>query len=68
MLNREMLKDIEKIMENITYLQFGNAGDFLEKMHKAQFLPYTDLNQYPSVKEKLNGRRRGKTGGRRRCA
>ncbi len=60
LLNREMLKDIEKIMENITYLQFGNAGDFLEKMHKAQFLPYTDLNQYPSVKEKLNGRRRGK--------
>lgn len=54
--NLEALGETERIAEEITYLQFGNAGDFLEKMHRAQFLPYTDLEQYPTVKEKLAAR------------
>lgn len=48
------LEDVERILRNITYIQFGNAEDFVGKMHAAQFLPYTDLEQYPSVKEKLS--------------
>ena len=42
-----------ELVKKITYVQFGNAGDFVEKMHAAQFLPYTDLDEYPSVKAKL---------------
>lgn len=52
------LADVERIRKKITYVQFGNAGDFVGKMHAAQFLPYTDLRQYPSVQEKLAQRKR----------
>ena len=46
-----------ELVKKITYVQFGNAGDFVEKMHAAQFLPYTDLDEYPSVREKLKKRK-----------
>ena len=55
--DQKALEEVRRLAERITYLQFGNAGDFLEKMYKAQFLPYTDLEQYPTVKEKLRERR-----------
>lgn len=52
-----VLAAAQRILKKITYVQFGNAGDFVEKMHAAQFLPYTDLTQYPSVKKKLEERK-----------
>lgn len=52
-----VLAAAQRILKKITYVQFGNAGDFVEKMHAAQFLPYTDLAQYPSVKKKLEERK-----------
>lgn len=48
----------ERILKKMTYMQFSGAGDFVEKMHAAQFLPYTDLTQYPSVKKKLEEKER----------
>lgn len=53
----DALESVKRILKKITYIQFGNAGDFVEKMHAAQFLPYTDLDQYPSVKKKLEERK-----------
>lgn len=52
------LEDVKRILEKITYVQFGNAGNFVEKMYAAQFLPYTDLDQYPTVKARLEEYRR----------
>ena len=56
-MNLSALEAAERILKKITYVQFANAGDFVEKMHAAQFLPYTDLAQYPSVKKKLEERK-----------
>ena len=53
LLDLRLLKRAEELVKKITYVQFGNAGDFVEKMHAAQFLPYTNLDEYPSVKAKL---------------
>ena len=53
LLNRHLVVRATELVKKITYVQFGNAGDFVEKMHAAQFLPYTDLDEYPSVKAKL---------------
>ena len=52
-MNRRLVERATELVKKITYVQFGNAGDFVEKMHAAQFLPYTDLDEYPSVKAKL---------------
>ena len=53
LMNRRLVERATELVKKITYVQFGNAGDFVEKMHAAQFLPYTDLDEYPSVKAKL---------------
>ena len=52
LLDRHLVMRATELVKKITYVQFGNA-DFVEKMHAAQFLPYTDLDEYPSVKAKL---------------
>ncbi|MDD6661882.1 MAG: ASKHA domain-containing protein [Lachnospiraceae bacterium] len=57
LLDLSALEAAQRILKKITYVQFANAGDFVEKMHAAQFLPYTDLTQYPSVKKKLEERK-----------
>ncbi len=62
LLDMRHLEDVKRILGKITYIQFGSAGDFVGKMHAAQFLPYTDLEQYPSVKARLAERRGGQTG------
>ncbi len=57
LLDRNCQQEAERIVRKITYVQFGTAGDFVGKMHAAQFLPYTDLEQYPTVKAKLEQKR-----------
>lgn len=56
LLDARCLADVERIVRKITYVQFGEAGNFVERMHAAQFLPYTDLDAYPSVKRRLQRR------------
>lgn len=51
--NRERLEDIRYFQETIYYIQFGSIPDFLIKMQAAKFIPHTNLEQYPSVLEKL---------------
>lgn len=51
--NGELLKEIEEIKNKIQYLQLSNATDFLGKMRAASFIPHTNLELYPSVKEEL---------------
>ena len=63
LLDLRLVARADELVKKITYVQFGNAGDFVEKMHAAQFLPYTDLDEYPSVKAKLE--RRHKEGDQR---
>lgn len=58
LMDKGRLEDVKRILGKITYVQFGNAEKFVEKMYAAQFLPYTDLNQYPTVRKKLEEYRR----------
>ncbi|MFR0789880.1 MAG: hypothetical protein ACLSHW_03830 [Lachnospiraceae bacterium] len=37
----------------MVYIQFAAVEDFLNTMVAAQALPHTDLERYPTVKEKL---------------
>ena len=56
LLNKELLADIDQILEEMTYIQFAEVDDFLEQMVAAQALPHTDYKKYPTVMEKLKKR------------
>ena len=56
MMNKELLADIDQILEEMTYIQFAKVDDFLEQMVAAQALPHTDYKKYPTVMEKLKKR------------
>ena len=56
LLNKELLADIDQILEEMTYIQFAEVDDFLEQMVAAQTLPHTDYKKYPTVMEKLKKR------------
>lgn len=53
LLHRECLEDIERILEEMVYIQFGQVTDFISMMAAAQAIPHTDLEQFPSVQKKL---------------
>ncbi|WP_278184469.1 ASKHA domain-containing protein [Clostridium carboxidivorans] len=53
----EELLSVESIVNNIVYLQLGEAKDFLSKMSAAKFLPHTDFTLYPTVMENIKRRR-----------
>lgn len=56
LMNKELLGAVKEIYATMDYLQLEEASDFLTKMYAAKFLPHTDLNLYPTVKEKLRNR------------
>ena len=53
LLDRNVAKEVEEILEKMVYIQFAAVEDFLNTMVAAQALPHTDLERYPTVKEKL---------------
>lgn len=52
-----LLDDLEEILGIMSYVQFGAVEDFVERMTAASALPHTDLERYPSVRERLRRRR-----------
>lgn len=53
LLNRKLLEEIDEIIDKMVYIQFGAVEDFLHMMVAAQAIPHTDLDRYPTVKEKM---------------
>lgn len=53
LLERGLLQEIDEIIEKMVYIQFGAVEDFLHMMVAAQAIPHTDLERYPTVKEKI---------------
>lgn len=58
LLYRNLLADIDQILEEMVYIQFAEVEDFLELMVAAQALPHTDFGRYPTVMEKLRERQK----------
>lgn len=52
LLHKETLDELDKIIDNMVYIQFGAVEDFVHMMAAAQAIPHTDLEQYPSVQKK----------------
>ncbi|MDD7739091.1 MAG: ASKHA domain-containing protein [Fusicatenibacter sp.] len=54
LLNLEIQKQIDPILDHMVYIQFGAVTDFLQMMVAAQAIPHTDLSLFPSVPDKLS--------------
>lgn len=48
-----ILRELDHILDLMSYVQFGAVEDFLHKMVAASALPHTDMQRYPSVMKKL---------------
>lgn len=53
LLHRENLQQVDWILGQMEYVQFGEVADFIHLMGAARALPHTDLSRYPSVRKKL---------------
>lgn len=49
LLDRELLQDVKKFVENTDYIQFGEVANFVDIMSAAQGIPHLDVSRYPSV-------------------
>ena len=56
LLERSCLADIDRIIEEMVYIQFAAVDDFLNMMVAAQALPHTDYQRFPTVMEQLKKR------------
>ena len=46
-------EDLEQLAESIYCVQFASIPDFIVRMQAAKFIPHTDMERYPTIKEKL---------------
>jgi len=53
LLNLLKLKDIQHLLDNIYCVQFASIPDFLIRMQAAKFIPHTNMEDFPSIEEKI---------------
>jgi len=53
LLDRTRLQELQDLVENLYCIQFASIPDFLVRMQAAKFIPHTDMNRFPYIKEAL---------------
>ena len=53
LMDYSLLSEAKGILENIYCVQFASIPDFIIRMQAAKFVPHTDMNRYPTVRQKL---------------
>ena len=53
LLDNTRLKEARELIDSIYCVQFASVLDFTVRMQAAKFIPHTDMDRYPTVKEKL---------------
>ena len=53
LLDWNRLSELEQLAESIYCVQFASIPDFIVRMQAAKFIPHTDMERYPTIKEKL---------------
>lgn len=56
LISRSKRLEAETIASQVTYFELNANPSFMEKFVSSKFLPHTDLDRYPSVKERLESR------------
>ena len=60
LLDRTCIDDIDRILDEMVYIQFGQVAAFISMMKAAQAIPHTDLELFPSVQKKLEEKQKEK--------
>ena len=53
LLDHSQLAQIQSILETIYCVQFASIGDFIVRMQAAKFIPHTDMNRFPAIRQRL---------------
>ena len=53
LLDHSRLDEIQDLLDRIYCVQFASIPDFLVRMQAAKFIPHTDMNRYPTIRERL---------------
>ena len=53
LLDRSRLQEAHELLENIYCVQFASIPDFLIRMQATKFIPHTDMDRYPSIRDRL---------------
>lgn len=56
LLSVDALEEIKCIMSAITYVEMNESREFMTDFMAARFLPHTDLERFPSVRDRLGQR------------
>jgi uncharacterized 2Fe-2S/4Fe-4S cluster protein (DUF4445 family) len=54
LLSGEMRKEAEEVASMMTYIEMSVKGTFMDEFMSAMFLPHTDIEQFPTVKQMLS--------------
>ena len=54
LLSEKMRNEAELVASMMTYLELSAKGGFMDEFMSAMFLPHTDMNQFPTVKDKMD--------------
>jgi hypothetical protein len=53
LLEREKLAEARMLAEQMYCVQFASIPDFLVRMQGAKFIPHTDMDRYPTIRQRL---------------
>ncbi len=56
LLNAELLDTLRYLIQNIFCVQFASMPNFMLNMRASKFVPHTNMEEYPTVKEELTKR------------
>ncbi|NOY64149.1 MAG: DUF4445 domain-containing protein [Nitrospirae bacterium] len=51
LMSEEMRREAERVASMMTYMELSTKGTFMDEFMSALFLPHTEMEQFPSVKE-----------------
>jgi len=50
LLSREVREELKQVSRAMTYIDFSSSNKFFDEYNQAMFLPHTEINDFPSVK------------------
>ena len=53
LLDRTRLKEVYQLSTSMYCIQFASIPDFIIRMQAAKFIPHTDMERYPSIKDRV---------------
>lgn len=53
LLNAELLSTLQHLIQNIFCVQFASMPNFMLNMRASKFIPHTNMEEYPTIKEEL---------------